>query len=123
MSAIHILMVGIGGFFGAIARFSLSKLLNNKIDTPFPIGTLTVNLLGSFLLGVIMGADPNEIAVLLLGTGFMGAFTTFSTFKLEILQLHIEKYSRIFMLYIAITYGFGMILAYAGFLFGGFFSK
>ncbi|GLB59583.1 fluoride efflux transporter CrcB [Cytobacillus sp. NCCP-133] len=123
MSVINILLVGIGGFLGAVARFSLSKLLNNKTDTSFPIGTLTVNLLGSFLLGVIIGTDPNEMAVLLMGTGFMGAFTTFSTLKLEMMHLHLNEHRKVFMLYIAITYGAGITLAYAGFMLGRMFIE
>jgi CrcB protein len=118
MSGLHILLVGIGGFLGAIARFTLSKQLNNKFHHFLPIGTLTVNLLGAFLLGMILGAKIDPMYVLLLGTGFMGAFTTFSTLKLEMIQLQLNKYKKKFFLYLAITYVGGIALAYLGFLIG-----
>src|SRR3954465_13860662 len=106
-------MVGIGGFFGAIARFSISKLLNNK--SVIPIGTLTVNLLGAFLLGIITGTKADTMIVLLVGTGFMGAFTTFSTLKLEMTNLYKNNHKKRFLLYTITTYGFGILLAYLGY--------
>jgi CrcB protein len=116
VSGIQILMVGIGGFFGAIARYSISKKLNNN---PFlPIGTLTVNLLGAFLLGIIIGIKANTLIALLFGTGFMGAFTTFSTLNLEMIQLHVNKKKKGLIVYTVITYGGGITLAYLGYLFG-----
>ena len=81
---LNLFLVGIGGFFGAIARYGISKRLNDPSQPTIPKGTLTVNLVGSFLLGIIIGAIPNTIMTLLFGTGFLGAFTTFSTLKLEL---------------------------------------
>src|SRR5437773_2386329 len=107
MTMLHILMVGIGGFFGAIARYSISKYLSNK-SILIPIGTLTVNLLGAFLLGIITGTRADTMIVLLVGTGFMGAFTTFSTLKLEMTNLYINNHKKRFLLYTITTYGFGI---------------
>lgn len=121
MTAINILLVGIGGFFGAISRYSISKKLNSKSTLELPIGTLAVNILGAFLLGIITGATSNTMIVLLLGTGFMGAFTTFSTLKLEMVQMHLNHYKKTFILYTIVTYGMGIILAYAGYIVGQFF--
>lgn len=118
MTIIHILLVGFGGFLGAIARYSVTKHLNSKSLLTIPIGTLTVNLLGAFLLGIITGASANTVIVLLFGTGFMGAFTTFSTLKLEMVQLYRNKHKKEFTLYAIITYAFGIILAYFGYLIG-----
>ena len=120
MTAAHILLVGFGGFFGAISRYSISKKLNDKSKLKLPLGTLTVNLLGAFLLGVITGAKADTMIALLLGTGFMGAFTTFSTLKLEMIQLHLSKYKKTFTLYTIISYCAGIILAYLGYLVGNF---
>jgi CrcB protein len=78
---IELLSVAVGGFFGAICRFGLSRSLQKK--RIFPIGTLAVNLTGAFLLGLLAGIQLKGNGYLLLGIGFMGAFTTFSTFKLE----------------------------------------
>jgi fluoride exporter len=121
VTILHILMVGIGGFFGAIARYTISKRLNNKPGSLLPIGTLTVNLLGAFLLGIIVGAKANSMIVLLFGTGFMGAFTTFSTLKLEMTQLYVNNYKKKFFVYTLMTYGMGIILAYLGYLIGNSF--
>ena len=123
MNLLHILMVGIGGFFGAIARFSISKSLNNKFRTKIPLGTLTVNLLGAFLLGILLGSKVDVMVFLLIGTGFMGAFTTFSTLSLELVQMHINKYLKEFTSYIFLTYCMGFILAYLGYWVGGFLNK
>nr|WP_029328942.1 fluoride efflux transporter CrcB [Lentibacillus jeotgali] len=116
----YIFLVGIGGFAGAIARFSISNALN-KSEYSIPIGTLTVNLLGALLLGVITGLKSEEIA-LLFGTGFMGAFTTFSTFKFEAIKLH-QKQKKSFAFYIIIPYGSGIVLAFLGYVIGKTFYR
>ncbi len=83
------LLVGVGGFLGANARFLLARWIGVAVDTRFPLGTFVINMSGSFLLGVIatvVGQKlfPNSDAVrLALGVGFLGAFTTFSTFEFE----------------------------------------
>ncbi|MCJ7842043.1 fluoride efflux transporter CrcB [Lederbergia sp. NSJ-179] len=112
-----ILLVAIGGFFGAIARFWVSSL----IKTQYPIATLVVNLTGSFLLGLIIGANLENSLQLLFGTGFMGAFTTFSTFKLENIQLFKEKKWDILVLYLALSYTLGIFLAFIGIKIGASF--
>ena len=110
MTIWSILLVGIGGFFGAMSRFAISQSLNDR----FPTGTLTVNLLGAGLLGFITGTTSNEQLLLLAGTGFLGAFTTFSTMKLEADAM--PKTTR--TLYIAITYVGGIVLAFLGYTLG-----
>jgi len=106
------LLVGIGGFFGAIARFSFSNWMKKSYPSSFPIATLLINLIGAFLLGYIVGLDKTW--QLLLGTGFMGAFTTFSTFKLETIQLYADKKWKILTIYLGISYTFGILLAFLG---------
>lgn len=83
------LLVGLGGFLGANARYLTARWVGTLIDARFPLGTFLINVSGSFLLGVL-GALLAERFVphgdsvrLALGVGFLGAFTTFSTFEYE----------------------------------------
>ena len=82
-------LVGVGGFLGANARFVLARGVGALFETRFPLGTFVVNMSGSFLLGVLgtiiaMKVMPSSESMrLALGVGFLGAFTTFSTFEYE----------------------------------------
>ena len=83
----NVLLVGFGGFIGSVARYFLGKWLNN-IENFFPAGTLLANVLGSLLMGFLIGylaksSNITETQSLLLATGFCGGFTTFSTFAYE----------------------------------------
>lgn len=111
---LNITLVAIGGFFGAISRFGISGWVKRKQTSLFPIGTLLINLIGSFLLGLIIGSNLANTWRLLLGTGFMGAFTTFSTFKLENIQLFANKKWNLAIPYLLISYTFGILLAFFG---------
>jgi CrcB protein len=113
------ILVAVGGFFGAIARFGISNWFKKNIPSRFPIATLLINLAGAFLLGIIVSKGLNSSWQLLLGTGFMGAFTTFSTFKLENIQLHADKKWGILVSYLMISYTFGILLAFLGMKVGG----
>jgi CrcB protein len=83
------LLVGVGGFIGANARFIVARLVGALFETRFPLGTFLINVSGSFLLGVLgtvvaQKVTPNSESMrLALGVGFLGAFTTFSTFEFE----------------------------------------
>ncbi|WP_075981706.1 fluoride efflux transporter CrcB [Bacillus massilinigeriensis] len=114
---IHILLIGIGGFFGAICRFVISNY-GKKLKRQIPVGTLIVNLVGSFLLGFILGLNVGKPLYGLFGTGFMGAFTTFSTFKVDAIMLLNQKQKREFLFYIIITYTVGILLAFFGYSLG-----
>ena len=78
--------VMLGGFFGAMSRFLISKTLSS-INKGFPFPTLIINSIGSFLLGIVLASDLSQTMYQLVGIGFLGAFTTFSTFSYETLQL------------------------------------
>ena len=80
------LLVGVGAFFGAILRFLLSSFLAKMIFLGFPLGTLTVNLIGCFLIGIFLAINfsNKELISPLIIIGFLGSFTTFSAFTKEI---------------------------------------
>lgn len=84
------LLVFAGGGLGAMARYFVTTALAGKFGN-FPLGTLTANILGSFLMGlvvgIIAGRSSLEPARLFLAVGFLGGFTTFSTFSAETLTL------------------------------------
>ena len=87
----NFLLVFIGGGFGSGLRYLIGKYLNSSLGG-FPIGTFTVNIIGSLLIGLILGyaAKENSLSqnqVLLLATGFCGGFTTFSAFAQENFQM------------------------------------
>jgi CrcB protein len=81
-----LLAIGAGGFAGAILRFVISGWVQRAVPTLFPVGTLTVNVLGSFVIGFLALYFENVVAPhqkALVITGMLGALTTFSTFSLE----------------------------------------
>ncbi|WOD44346.1 fluoride efflux transporter CrcB [Hwangdonia lutea] len=83
----QLLLVFVGGGFGSVLRFVIGKYLNST-ETGIPYGTFAANILGSLLIGIILGmAAKNDTLTqnqtLLLATGFCGGFTTFSTFAYE----------------------------------------
>lgn len=87
---IKILAVAVGGAAGSVARMLVVEVSASRFGRAFPYGTLTVNVVGSFLLGVITGLVASRAGLsmtvrLLVGVGFCGAFTTFSTFAVETL--------------------------------------
>ncbi|MBF7151590.1 MULTISPECIES: fluoride efflux transporter CrcB [Bacillus] len=116
---IEALLIAIGGFFGAITRFAISNWFKKRNKTSFPIATFLINITGAFLLGYIIGNGVSTSWQLLLGTGFMGAFTTFSTFKLESVQLFNRKSFGILFLYLSATYTIGILFAFLGMQLGG----
>jgi CrcB protein len=83
MSAAIVIGVGLLGGLGAVARFLLDGSVAGRLGRDFPYGTLAVNLTGAFLLGLLVGAALSDDAFRLLGTGLVGAYTTFSTWALE----------------------------------------
>ncbi len=93
---LKLLFVGLGGFAGAVARYALSGYVQRLFDGRFPYGTLTVNVLGSFLLGFLMylvesrGPFGPNIRPL-ISIGFLGALTTYSTFAWETYGLVVDQ--------------------------------
>ena len=109
-----ILAVGIGGAFGAMARYLINISPLSNIFQKFPFPTFTVNIVGSFLIGflVVLFADKytaHENLRIVILVGFLGAFTTFSTFELEIFELVRERYFVIAFTYLFLSVLVGFI--------------
>jgi fluoride exporter len=85
---VQLILVGLGGFAGAVLRWSVDGWISERNPTAFPFGTLFINLTGSFVLGVMFAwvlernVLPPDVRLPLM-VGFLGAYTTFSTFMLE----------------------------------------
>jgi fluoride exporter len=117
MTFYNMLLVGGGGFLGSIARYITSRSIDDKLNSVFPYGTLTVNIAGSLIIGVLYGwlsrKGEGESIRLLLGTGFCGGFTTYSAFAFENVNLWQQKMPAPSIMYIIVTLVIGF-LAVAG---------
>lgn len=113
------LMVLIGGSCGAVSRFAVSSITKRILSTEFPVATLLINAIGSFFIGLLAAAHPSDFNQLLLGTGFMGGFTTFSTFQYENISLLQKKGYLILSTYILSSIVLCILLAFLGLHLGG----
>jgi fluoride exporter len=111
--------IGLLGGLGAVARLHLDGAAAARAGREFPYGTLLVNLLGSFVLGILVGATVSPDAYRLLGTGLIGAFTTFSTWALEGHRLGEDGAGRLAILNFALSVVPGIAVAWAGRRVGG----
>ncbi|MEE6449750.1 fluoride efflux transporter CrcB [Gottfriedia acidiceleris] len=119
------LLILIGGFFGAILRY-LIGLSIHPLSNGYPIQTFLINIIGCFFLGFFLPMAKVKLEpeyTLLIGTGFAGAFTTFSTFSLENVALMDEKKLLVSLVYILLSLVIGIILAYFGFKAAEKFNK
>lgn len=87
-----VLVVALGGAVGAVARYWLGGLINSRLPMQFPLGTFVINITGSFIIGCFLTLASERLALhphwrLLVAVGFVGAYTTFSTFEYETLKL------------------------------------
>jgi CrcB protein len=91
VNVLTILLLGLAGGLGAGTRFVVDGLVRSRVRTALPVGTIAINVTGSFLLGLVAGAvivhaAPVELQAI-AGTGFLGGYTTFSTASFETVRL------------------------------------
>lgn len=115
----NLLLVGLGGGLGSMARYGCQRWLGSQYPHPFPWGTFAVNISGCFLIGLIWGmslknAWTHEDSRLFLMTGICGGFTTFSAFTLESIGLIKEQRWILFFVYVAASVLLGLLATFAG---------
>ena len=114
-----LVLVGLGGFFGAIARRALDLWVSSRADAVFPFGTLVINVSGSFVLGLLFAwaierdVLPADIRGPLM-IGFIGAYTTFSTLMLESWRLVEDGSWQLAAINLAGSVALGMLAVVAG---------
>ena len=114
MSVAVLVGVGLLGGVGAMARFLLDGAVASALGRDFPYGTLAVNLLGSFVLGVLAGIALDADAHSVAATGLLGSFTTFSTWALESHRLGEDGQLRLGIANFAISLVLGVAVAWVG---------
>jgi CrcB protein len=121
---LDVLLVGVGGFVGANARYILSNWFARRFGTAFPYGTLFINVSGSFILGLFLALVGRSILAdeayrWLVAVGFCGGYTTFSTYTYETLTLIRDSgYGRGLLLNLLGSYLLGLAGALSGFWLG-----
>jgi len=113
------LLVGIGGAAGSMLRYGIGAALSRYVTNPFPIGTFSINVIGSLIIGILFGLVARnqwlqEGGMLLLASGFCGGFTTFSTFALENVTMLQKGQSMIAFLYLGASVIVGLLLCRMG---------
>ncbi len=113
------LAVAIGGAFGAVLRYGLNQSFLANYLAPFPFHTFFINITGSFAIGFLLTFfaekfEINETITLALTVGFLGAYTTFSTFEFETLQLVREKNLFMAIFYVSLSFACGLIAVFGG---------
>jgi CrcB protein len=106
--------IGLVGGVGAVARLLLDGAVTELAKHQFPVGTLAVNLLGSLVLGLLVGAAVSTTTYRVLGTGLIGAFTTFSTWMFESHRLGEDGRLRLAGLNLALSLVLGVLAAWLG---------
>lgn len=111
-------IAGIGAIFGAILRYVITNYGKKHWAKNFPWATILINLSGALILGFIFALSLKINYYMLIGTGMMGGYTTFSTLNVELLKEYTHKSYKIFLLYGLSSYLGGLILVFLGFMLG-----
>ena len=118
------LLVGLGGFLGAVLRYWFGSLIQAAFGGRFPIGTLTVNVLGCFCIGLLMGSMETRQSLspearLFAIVGILGGFTTFSTFSYDTVELLRALSPASALLNVIASLALGLVATWLGLLLGG----
>ncbi|MCK5781447.1 MAG: fluoride efflux transporter CrcB [Flavobacteriales bacterium] len=114
-----LLIIGSGGFLGSISRYLTQQFLQRYFDTAWPIGTLTVNVVGSFIIGVVFAYSlesdliSNDLKAF-IAVGFCGGFTTFSSFALDNFNMLSSGQIISMLLYLTLSLVLGFAALYLG---------
>lgn len=116
-----LIFIGLGGMLGSIARYLTGIFFNRFFSDPLPVGTLVVNIVGTFLIGIIIGMGERfrwftEPWHFFLAVGFCGSFTTYSTFAFENYTLIKQGHFAAMALYIIVSLIAGVLLAWGGYV-------
>jgi len=116
-----ILLIGSGGFVGSVARYYISKIIQDSSFTSFPTGTLSINIIGSLIIGFFLGLALKHPSFtvewrMILMVGFCGGFTTFSTFTSENLKLIQDGQFFYVFLYTGLSVFLGFSAVYLGYI-------
>ena len=119
----HLFLIFIGGGTGSVVRYYLGKMVQGYFSSPFPFGTLGVNILACFILGIIAGIADTSLNVsaatkLLLITGFCGGLSTFSAFSYESVQLIQQERYFYLILYCSLSLFLCIAILFTGVLLG-----
>jgi len=107
--------VAVLGGLGSVARLVAEHGVRRQLQVAFPVGTISVNVSGAFLLGLLTGLGVSHTLTTLLGTGFLGAYTTFSGWMLETRSLREENRTRAAAANIGISIALGLLAGAAGY--------
>jgi len=114
-----LLIVGLGGFAGSVLRLLVSEFFQTKSLSSFPYGTLSVNIIGCFLIGLVFGfVEKGQLSIewrYFLATGILGGFTTFSAFSYETFHLIRNDQFLNAMIYVLLSVVCGVMATAAGF--------
>ena len=117
------IFIAFAGGAGAITRYLFDGWIQDRTDNPLPVGTFVINMSGSFVLGIIAGLAIRQSlsanAKLIAGTGFLGGYTTFSTYAYETFRLAEDRAGALAILNMIASITVGLVAAAAGLLITG----
>ncbi len=123
LSLPFVTFVGLSGAVGAVSRYLLGRFIAERVRSQFPFGTLGINITGAFLIGVLFSLAGHKVIStsqqVILATGFLGGYTTFSTMSWEGVQLARGGKNVGSMLYLGGSLALGLVCATLGLMVGG----